>query len=171
VGAGGVTPLLVAAEHGYWRVGRALLSSVTPPDPNQALPDGTTPLIVAAECGHAEFVQLMLAAGAASDQPLTDGTTALFMAAQEVSARDAWLRTLVHLAGGLIWCRCHRYGALLRGSSSWPCTMRRAPSSCAPDELLIGGSCPPGRGAVTRRCVLCVLVRLHCRATTRWCGC
>ena len=43
----------------------------------------TTGLIIAAEAGSNAFVQLMLAAGADVDAALGDGTTALFMAAQE----------------------------------------------------------------------------------------
>jgi ankyrin repeat protein len=57
----GVTPLLEAAEHGFWKAGRSLLAHSSAADPDYALPDGTTALIIAAEAGSSQFVQLMLA--------------------------------------------------------------------------------------------------------------
>ena len=54
-----------------------MLSSATPPDPNQALPDGTTPLIVAAITGHEPIVRLLLKAGADATAVWEGGDTAL----------------------------------------------------------------------------------------------
>jgi ankyrin repeat protein len=86
--ANGYTALLMAAEDGDWTVGRALLShaQAVAPDVDWALPDGTTALIIAAENGEAQFIELMIDAGADLDAALNDGTTALFMAAQEKHA-------------------------------------------------------------------------------------
>jgi ankyrin repeat protein len=86
--ANGYTPLLMAAEDGNWKVGRALMShsQAVAPDVDWALPDGTTALIIAAENGEAQFIELMIHAGADLEATLNDGTTALFMAAQEKHA-------------------------------------------------------------------------------------
>lgn len=46
-------------------------------DPNSSLEDGTTALIIAAENGHAQFVELMLEAGADPNVRLRCGHTAL----------------------------------------------------------------------------------------------
>lgn len=86
--AHGYTPLLMAAEDGNWKVGRALMShaQAVAPDVDWALPDGTTALIIAAENGEAQFIELLIQAGADLEATLNDGTTALFMAAQEKHA-------------------------------------------------------------------------------------
>lgn len=75
------TPLLIAAEHGYFDVVERLLK-VPDIDINARTNDGTTPLFMAAEYGHFDIVKLLLEAKADLNNKLEDGTTVLFVAAE-----------------------------------------------------------------------------------------
>lgn len=74
----GLTALLIACQHDYPNVAKALLDGGA--DVNFPSDKGNTPLGVASETGHTEIVKLLLQARANIDTPNAQGMTPLMLA-------------------------------------------------------------------------------------------
>jgi len=78
---GGITSLMVAAQHNQLAVARKLVAT-RKCDVNATTRSGATALMFAAQAGHAEFASFLLSHGADPNARRDDGLTALYKAVQ-----------------------------------------------------------------------------------------